>query len=52
MGNTVNILAVGDVVSEPGVEFVRKNLWRIRDKYKADIVILNGENSARCGFRL
>jgi len=47
MGNTVNILAVGDVVSEPGVEFVRKNLWRIRDKYKADIVILNGENSAK-----
>lgn len=42
----LKILAVGDVVGKNGLEFIRKNLWDIRKRYDADIVIVNGENSA------
>lgn len=42
----LRILAVGDVVGKNGLEFIRRNLWDIRKRYSADIVIVNGENSA------
>lgn len=41
-----NILAVGDVVGACGVRYLESNLWRIKKKYGADLVIVNGENSA------
>ncbi len=47
MNKTLNILAVGDVVAEAGMEFIQKKLWSIRDKFGADLVILNGENCAK-----
>ena len=42
-----NILAVGDIVSECGVDFIRRNLWSIREKYAVDFVAANGENCAK-----
>lgn len=41
-----NILAVGDVVGACGVRYLEENLRRIKKKYDADLVIVNGENSA------
>ena len=42
----MNILVVGDVVGKVGVDFVKKNLSNIKEKYKIDLTIVNGENSA------
>ena len=43
----IRLLAIGDVVGKSGSEYIRKNLWNLRKKYMADIVIANGENSAQ-----
>lgn len=42
----IRILAIGDINGEDGREYVYNNLGRIRDKYKIDFCIANGENSA------
>ena len=42
----MKILALGDVVGTKGVEHVKKNLWSQREKLGADMVVINGENSA------
>lgn len=42
----MRILAIGDVVSRQGCEYLRKVLPALKREYKADIVIANGENSA------
>lgn len=42
----VNILFIGDVVGKPGREAMRALLPGILAEYKADAVIVNGENSA------
>ncbi|MCI8649825.1 MAG: TIGR00282 family metallophosphoesterase [Anaerotruncus sp.] len=42
----MNILFLGDVVGQAGCEQVRKELPRLRQKYQAQVVIANGENSA------
>ncbi|MBR5152337.1 MAG: TIGR00282 family metallophosphoesterase [Clostridia bacterium] len=42
----MRILAIGDIVAEDGREFVYNNLNRIRDFYRIDFCIANGENSA------
>ena len=42
----VNILVIGDVTSPSGVEFLRKNLWRVREENKIDFCIVNGENAS------
>ncbi len=42
----MRILAIGDIVAEDGREYVYNNLGKIRDKYKIDFCIANGENSA------
>ena len=39
----MNILVVGDVVGKVGVDFVKKNLSNIKEKYKIDLTIVNGE---------
>jgi len=44
---TVNILCVGDIVGNPGVEFIKHNLWRIRRENDIQCVVANGENSAK-----
>ena len=40
------ILALGDVVGAPGCERVAAQLPRLKERYAADMVIANGENSA------
>lgn len=40
------LLAIGDIVGPNAVEYIRKNLWTIRKKYKIDGVIANGENAS------
>ncbi len=42
----MRILAVGDIVASDGREFIYNNLGRIKNKYKADYCIANGENAA------
>ncbi|MBQ1435507.1 MAG: TIGR00282 family metallophosphoesterase [Clostridia bacterium] len=41
-----NILAVGDVVGSRGCEFLDSHLRAVKRYYKADLTIVNGENSA------
>ena len=42
----MKILAIGDVVGQAGVAYLRSNLRKIKQKYSADLVIVNGENAA------
>lgn len=42
----MRLLALGDIVSNSGCEFVRKNLSSIKRTYNIDVCIANGENSA------
>ncbi len=42
----MKLLALGDVVSSSGCEFVRKKLPALKKHYNIDICIANGENSA------
>lgn len=37
---------LGDVVGPAAVEYVAKNLWRLRKDYGADAAVVNGENCA------
>lgn len=45
--NTFKILAIGDVIWPSGVEFLKGRLWKYRSDNKIDLVLANGENSAR-----
>lgn len=40
----MNILFVGDIVGNPGLDIVRMWLPSLQKKYKADLIIANGEN--------
>jgi metallophosphoesterase, MG_246/BB_0505 family len=42
----MNILCIGDVTGPIGCEYVRRVLPSLKRKYKIDMVIANGENSA------
>ena len=42
----MNILAVGDIVGSSGIQELQKNLQKIKQQYKVDFTIVNGENSA------
>ncbi len=44
--NTFKILALGDIVGPRAVEYLSKNLWRVRKNHNIDMVIANGENSS------
>ena len=41
----IKILAVGDVFGTPGLDFVRRNLRKIKALEQADLVIVNAENT-------
>ncbi len=47
----LRVLMVGDVVGSPGRRAVRTLLPKLRDEYKIDLTVLNGENAAG-GFGL
>jgi len=42
----LNILFIGDIVGKPGMDLVQTWLPGIIQKYKADVVIVNGENAS------
>ncbi len=42
----MRILTVGDIVASDGREFIYNNLGRIKNKYRIDYCIANGENAA------
>ena len=44
------VLAVGDVVGNPGMEKVRRSLRYLKRKTNADFVVVNGENAAVVGI--
>lgn len=44
------VLAVGDVVGNPGLERVRRSLRQIKRKYGVDFTVVNGENAAVVGL--
>ena len=43
----MNILAVGDIVGQIGVNYYAKNIKNLIEKYNIDFIIVNGENSER-----
>ena len=47
----VTILFIGDIVGKPGRQALSRELHRLVDRYRADLVIANGENAAG-GFGL
>ena len=44
------VLAVGDVVGNPGLDRIRRSLRYLKRKTEADFVIVNGENAAVVGI--
>ena len=44
------VLAVGDVVGNPGLEQIRRNLRQMKRQYHADFAVVNGENAAVVGI--
>ena len=46
----LKVLAVGDVVGEPGLARIRKSLRKLKRDLGADFVIVNGENASNVGM--
>lgn len=46
----LKVLAVGDVVGNPGMDRIRRSLRQLKRKYEADFVVVNGENAAVVGI--
>ncbi len=44
------VLAVGDVVGNPGMDRICRSLRYLKRKYEADFVVVNGENAAVVGL--
>lgn len=42
----INILFIGDIVGQPGINIVQMWLPSLQKKYKVDLTIVNGENAA------
>lgn len=42
----MNFLVVGDIVGTPGMDALRANISRLKEKFSIDFTIVNGENSA------
>jgi metallophosphoesterase (TIGR00282 family) len=48
--DTVNILAVGDVTTHGGVEYLGRRLRRLKQELAIDFCVVNGENAAGRGL--
>lgn len=46
----MKILVIGDVCGEPGVDFLSRNLRKLKRQEQADLVIVNGENASMRGI--
>ena len=44
------VLAVGDVVGNPGMDRIRRSLRQLKRKTEADFVVVNGENASVVGI--
>ncbi|MBR7092011.1 MAG: TIGR00282 family metallophosphoesterase [Clostridia bacterium] len=42
----MNILCVGDVVGQPGTEYLTRHLPQLKKQYAVDVCVVNGENAA------
>ena len=47
---SVNILAIGDICGDPGLNFLERRLKGIRSEYNIDFVVVNGENANVVGI--
>jgi len=45
----MRIIFIGDVVGEPGVAMLMQSLQQLRESYKPDVILVNGENAASDG---
>ncbi len=43
----MNLLFIGDVVSQSGCDFLLKNIYQLKKDYDIDFTVINGENSAQ-----
>ena len=46
----LRVLAVGDVVGEPGLEFLNRRLRTLKKKYDVHFTVVNGENASGVGL--
>jgi metallophosphoesterase (TIGR00282 family) len=46
MKDSINILAIGDIVGRPGRDILKNRLQGLRDIHRADFIIANGENTS------
>ncbi len=46
MGNTISALILGDIFGSPGIRALFTALPSLKKEYKADFVVVNGENAA------
>ena len=46
----LNVLAVGDVVSQAGLDFLRRSLPRLKRERGVHFTVVNGENAAGIGL--
>ncbi len=46
MKDTLNVLAIGDIMGQPGRNILKSKLNGLRDVHRVDIAIVNGENAA------
>lgn len=46
----LRVLAVGDVCGASGLEFLRRQLHRLRKEHRVDFCVVNGENAAVVGI--
>ena len=44
------VLAIGDVVGAPGLDYLQKNLRKLRRQYAIDFCVVNGENASMTGI--
>ena len=42
----MKILALGDIVGSKAIEYLQKNLWKLRSRLGVDFVVANGENAS------
>ena len=42
----IRILTIGDVVGPTALEMLSTDLFKLRNEYRADFVVVNGENAA------
>ena len=42
----MKILVIGDVTSPSGIDHLKKNLWKFREKNNIDFCVVNGENAS------